>query len=105
MTGLLLDTLLPVPGSRVVTVASLAHRMLGDIHFEDLQWERRYSRIAAYGQSKLANLLFTYELDHRLERAKAETIAVAAHPGGSYTELARNVPTILHPGLPQSSGR
>jgi len=101
LTGLLLDNLLPVPGSRVVTVASLAHRMLGDIHFEDLQWERRYSRIAAYGQSKLANLLFTYELDHRLERASekraAETIAVAAHPGGSYTELARNVPTILHP--------
>lgn len=97
LTGLLLDNLLEVPGSRVVTVSSLAHKMLADIHFEDLQWERRYSRIAAYGQSKLANLLFTYELDHRLERAGKETIAVAAHPGGSYTELGRNVPTILHP--------
>lgn len=97
LTGLLLDRLLDVPGSRVVTVASLAHRMLADIHFDDLQWERRYSRIAAYGQSKLANLLFTYELQRRLSAANAETIAVAAHPGGSYTELARNVPTVLHP--------
>jgi NAD(P)-dependent dehydrogenase (short-subunit alcohol dehydrogenase family) len=95
-TGLLLDSLLPVPGSRVVTISSVGHRLLADIHFEDLQWERRYSRIAAYGQSKLANLLFTYELQRRLERAKKDTIAVAAHPGGSYTELARNIPTILH---------
>lgn len=96
-TGLLLDSLLPVPGSRVVTISSLGHRLLADIHFDDLQWERRYSRIAAYGQSKLANLLFTYELQRRLEQAKKDTIAVAAHPGGSYTELARNIPTILHP--------
>ncbi|WP_179466338.1 SDR family NAD(P)-dependent oxidoreductase [Mycolicibacterium vinylchloridicum] len=96
-TGLLLDSLLPVPNSRVVTISSLGHRLLADIHFDDLQWERRYSRIAAYGQSKLANLLFTYELQRRLEQANSDTIAVAAHPGGSYTELARNIPTILHP--------
>jgi NAD(P)-dependent dehydrogenase (short-subunit alcohol dehydrogenase family) len=96
-TGLLLDTLLPVPGSRVVTISSLGHRLLADIHFDDLQWERRYSRIAAYGQSKLANLLFTYELQRRLAAADTDTIAVAAHPGGSYTELARNVPAIFHP--------
>ena len=70
LTGLLLDTLLPVPGSRVVTVSSLGHRLLADIHFDDLQWERRYSRIAAYGQSKLANLLFTYELQRRLDQAE-----------------------------------
>jgi len=97
LTGLLLDTLLPVPGSRVVTISSLGHRLLADIHFDDLQWERRYSRIAAYGQSKLANLLFTYELQRRLAQAGKDTIAVAAHPGGSYTELARNIPTVLHP--------
>ncbi|EHB55875.1 short-chain dehydrogenase/reductase SDR [Mycolicibacterium rhodesiae JS60] len=96
-TGLLLDSLLAVPNSRVVTISSLGHRLLADIHFDDLQWERRYSRIAAYGQSKLANLLFTYELQRRLEQAKSDTIAVAAHPGGSYTELARNIPAILHP--------
>lgn len=96
-TGLVLDQLLTVPGSRVVTVASLAHRMMADIHFDDLQWEHRYSRIGAYGQSKLANLLFTYELQRRLAADSEPTIAVAAHPGGSYTELARNVPTVLHP--------
>ena len=97
LTGLLLDHLLAVPGSRVVVVSSLAHNLLADIHFDDLQWERRYSRIAAYGQSKLANLLFAYELQRRLALRDEPTIAVAAHPGGSYTELARNVPTILHP--------
>jgi len=96
-TGLVLDQLLTVPGSRVVTVASLAHRMLADIHFDDLQWENSYSRIGAYGQSKLANLLFTYELQRRLSASAEPTISVAAHPGGSYTELARNVPTLLHP--------
>ncbi len=100
-TGLLLDHLLAVPGSRVVTIASLAHRMLADIHFDDLQWDRRYSRIGAYGQSKLANLMFTYELQRRLaartDPGTDPTISVAAHPGGSYTELARNVPTLLHP--------
>ncbi|MET0993707.1 MAG: SDR family NAD(P)-dependent oxidoreductase [Mycobacterium sp.] len=89
-TGLLLDRLLPVPGSRVVTVSSQGHRMRAAIHFDDLQWEREYDRIAAYGQSKLANLLFTYELQRRLRTTN--TAAVAAHPGGSNTELARNVP-------------
>ena len=65
LTGLLLDHLLPVRGSRVVTVSSIGHRLRASIHFDDLQWERRYDRIAAYGQSKLANLLFTYELQRR----------------------------------------
>ena len=66
LTGLLLDLLLPVPGSRVVTVSSLGHRIRARIHFDDLQWERSYDRVAAYGQSKLANLMFTYELQRRL---------------------------------------
>src|ERR1700722_17699441 len=65
-TGLLLDRLLPVAGSRVVTVSSIGHRLLADIHFDDLQWEHRYNRVAAYGQSELSNLLFTYELQRRL---------------------------------------
>ena len=70
LTGLLLDRLLPVAGSRVVTVSSIGHRIFGaDIHFDDLQWERRYNRVGAYGQSKLANLLFTYELQRRLAPA------------------------------------
>jgi NAD(P)-dependent dehydrogenase (short-subunit alcohol dehydrogenase family) len=90
-TGLLLDRLLPVAGSRVVTVSSMGHRIRADIHFDDLQWERNYSRVGAYGQAKLANLLFTYELQRRLA-PRGTTIAVAAHPGGSRSELTRNLP-------------
>jgi NAD(P)-dependent dehydrogenase (short-subunit alcohol dehydrogenase family) len=93
-TGLLLDRLLPNAGSRVVTVSSTGHRIRADIHFDDLQWQRRYSRVGAYGQSKLANLLFTYELQRRLA-SRGTTIAVAAHPGGSRTELMRNLPARL----------
>jgi NAD(P)-dependent dehydrogenase (short-subunit alcohol dehydrogenase family) len=103
LTGLLLDNLLPVRGSRVVTVSSLGHRIRAAIHFDDLQWEHGYDRIAAYGQSKLANLLFTYELQQRLAaraaaKEKQPTIAVAGHPGTSNTELTRHLPAILKPG-------
>jgi NAD(P)-dependent dehydrogenase (short-subunit alcohol dehydrogenase family) len=94
LTGLLLDRLLPVTDSRVVTVSSLGHRIRAAIHFDDLQWERSYSRVGAYGQSKLANLLFTYELQRRLAPG-GTTIAVAAHPGGSNTELMRNLPRLV----------
>ncbi|OBH75167.1 short-chain dehydrogenase [Mycobacterium scrofulaceum] len=96
LTGLVLERLLPVPGSRVVTVSSMGHRILADIHFDDLQWERSYNRVAAYGQAKLANLLFTYELQRRLA-SHGTTIAVAAHPGGSNTELGRYTPTVFRP--------
>ncbi len=94
LTGLLLDRLLPVPGSRVVTVSSTGHRIRAAIHVDDLQSERSYSRVAAYGQSKLANLMFTYELQRRLA-PHGSTVALAAHPGVSHTELARNTPTAL----------
>jgi NAD(P)-dependent dehydrogenase (short-subunit alcohol dehydrogenase family) len=110
-TGLLLDLLLPVPGSRVVTVSSTGHRIRAAIHFDDLQWERSYSRTGAYGQSKLANLMFTYELHRRLAARGAATVAAAAHPGVSNTELVRNSPTLLRaplelvaPLLTQSAG-
>ena len=95
LTGLLLDLLLPVPGSRVVTVSSVGHRIRAAIHFDDLQWERSYSRAGAYGQSKLANLMFTYELQRRLTAHGAGTVATAAHPGMSNTELVRNSPTVV----------
>lgn len=95
LTGLLLDALLPVPGARIVTVSSLAHRARAAIHFDDLQWKRSYSRVGAYAQSKLANLLFTYELQRRLTAAGAPAIAVAAHPGGSDTDLTRHLPAAL----------
>ncbi|WP_433179696.1 SDR family NAD(P)-dependent oxidoreductase [Actinoallomurus sp. CA-150999] len=94
LTGLLLEAILPVPGSRVVTVSSVGHRIRAEIDFDDLQSERSYSRMAAYGRSKLANLMFTYELQRRLA-GKDATIAVAAHPGGSQTELGRNLPAPL----------
>jgi NAD(P)-dependent dehydrogenase (short-subunit alcohol dehydrogenase family) len=94
-TGLLLDHVLAAPGSRVVTVSSTGHRIIDAIRFDDLQWERGYNRFRAYGQSKLANLLFTYELQRRLEGTN--TIATAAHPGGSNTELMRNLPSLVQP--------
>lgn len=89
--GLLLDRLLATPGSRVVTVSSSAHR-IGRIDFEDLQSQRRYGPWRAYGQSKLANLLYTFELQRRLAGKGAQTIAVAAHPGYAATQLQERGP-------------
>jgi NAD(P)-dependent dehydrogenase (short-subunit alcohol dehydrogenase family) len=86
LTGLLLDRLLVTPGARVVTVSSGAHRY-GRIRFDDLHWERGYRKWFAYGQSKLANLLFVYELQRRLEAAGAGAISVACHPGYAATNL------------------
>jgi len=86
LTGLLLDLLLAGDGRRVVTVSSTAHK-LGWLRFDDLQWEKGYRKWAAYGQSKIANLYFTYELQRRLEAAGASCIAVAAHPGYAATNL------------------
>ncbi len=94
LTGLLVERLLATPGSRIVNVASLAHR-IGRIDFEDLQSERRYSPWPAYGQSKLANLLFTLELQKRLlgvGEERATTIAVAAHPGSTRSNLGHEAP-------------
>jgi NAD(P)-dependent dehydrogenase (short-subunit alcohol dehydrogenase family) len=102
LTGLVLDRLLATPGSRVVTVSSVAHRD-GVMHFDDLQFERGYRADDAYAQSKLANLLFTYELAARLEAAGQHTIALAAHPGVARTALfrwdPRPVRVLLSPAL------
>jgi NAD(P)-dependent dehydrogenase (short-subunit alcohol dehydrogenase family) len=97
LTGLLLENLLPVDGSRVVTVSSVGHRIRAAIHFDDLQWERSYNRVSAYGQAKLANLMFTYELQRRLGGHNEPTIALAAHPGLSDTELGRHLPALVQP--------
>ncbi|MCF6386357.1 SDR family NAD(P)-dependent oxidoreductase [Mycobacterium sp. MBM] len=96
LTGLLLDAMLDVDGARIVTVSSNGHKMGGAIHFDDLQWERSYSRMGAYTQSKLANLMFTYELQRRLA-PRGKTVALAAHPGTSDTELARYLPAVARP--------
>ncbi|MGB5373936.1 MAG: SDR family NAD(P)-dependent oxidoreductase [Polyangiales bacterium] len=86
LTGSLLDLITNTPGSRIVTISSIAHYM-GRIDFADLNWEKGYRAQAAYGQSKIANLLFTYELQRRLAAAGKDTIAVAAHPGWTETNL------------------
>jgi NAD(P)-dependent dehydrogenase (short-subunit alcohol dehydrogenase family) len=88
LTGLVLDRLLAVPGSRIVTVSSLGHTE-GVMRFDDLQFERGYQAQPAYWQSKLANLLFSYELQARLGAAGARTISLAAHPGIVRTDLWR----------------
>ncbi|WP_018331352.1 oxidoreductase [Actinomycetospora chiangmaiensis] len=83
LTGLLLDRLT----DRVVTMSSLAHR-LGSIRLDDLNWERRrYQRWLAYGQSKLADLMFAYELERRFVAAGSPLRSMAAHPGYSATNL------------------
>ncbi|OAN32629.1 SDR family NAD(P)-dependent oxidoreductase [Mycolicibacterium iranicum] len=94
LTGLLLDQIEAAPAGRIVTVSSIGHRIRADIHFDDLQLARNYNRVVAYGQSKLANLLFTYELQRRLSAAGSSTAALAAHPGGSNTELGRHLPLL-----------
>lgn len=86
LTGLLLDCLLAAEHARIVTISSMAHRR-GRVRFHDLDGARRYHPWAAYAQSKLANLLFAYELDRRLRRAKARAISVACHPGYAATNL------------------
>ena len=86
LTGQLIDLLLGTGGSRVVTITSIAH-FKGRIHFDDLSGESWYRRMKAYRQSKLANLLFAYELQKRLERSGSDTISVAAHPGISSTNI------------------
>ncbi len=88
LTGLLMPSLLAAPGSRVVTLSSNAHRG-GRMNLADLNSARYNQKFAAYGRSKLANLMFTYELQRRLAAADMQTIALAAHPGTARSELAR----------------
>ena len=88
LTGLLSDLLIETPGSRVVNISSNAHYG-GEIDFSDLFYQASgYNPMAAYNRSKLANLLFTYELQRRLAEQDGETMALAAHPGISATALA-----------------
>jgi len=92
LTGLLIDLLLKTPGSRVVNVSSGGHRF-GTMEFDDLMFEdgQGYSSVRAYGRSKLANILFTNELQRRYEAIGADAISVAAHPGLSSTNLAQHL--------------
>lgn len=92
LTGLLLDAVLATPNSRIVSLSSIAHRS-GKINFDDLQSKKKYSAFQAYSQSKLACLMYGYELQRRLDAAgQTSTISTIAHPGASNTNLAQHLP-------------
>jgi len=86
LTALLFSFMESTPGSRIVTVSSLMHK-IGKINFDDLNWEKSYSKWPAYGQSKLANLLFTLELDRRIKESGKQVKAMTSHPGYASTNL------------------
>ena len=86
LTAQLINMITSTPTSRVVTVSSMAHRF-GRLRFDDLQRTRGYNRWLTYGQSKVANLFFSYELQRRLIAAGHQTLSIAAHPGWARTNL------------------
>ena len=96
LTGLLLPLLAGTPGSRVVMVSSLSYKW-AELDFDDLQAQHGHSRRKAYGQSKRACLVFAYELHRRLAAAGCGTLAVAAHPGLSKTNLDQYFPALIRP--------
>lgn len=96
LTGGLLPVILTTEGSRIVTVSSMGHRM-GRIELDSFHGHGNYKPMRAYGQSKVANLLFTAELQRRLERARRATISLAAHPGGSRFAAGDGQASSLHP--------
>ncbi len=105
LTGHLFDLILQTPGARIVNVSSSAHRM-GKVEWDNLNAERKYGRWSAYGLSKLANLLFTYELQRKLTAVGVDVIATAAHPGYTATDLQRyntGVFNILNPIMAQDA--
>ena len=104
LTGLLQDLVTGTPGSRVVHVSSIQH-LVGRLDLEDPHFERRrYSPPNAYGQSKLANLIFMLELERRLRRTGSSTISLGAHPGMSVTGIADSMPILKVPGLRPTYG-
>ena len=98
LTGLLLPALASRPGARVVTVSSNAHKF-GRIDFDDLDGAKKYGSWRAYGQSKLANLLFAFELQRRADAAALPLLSMAAHPGTSRTNLVASGPAAHTSGL------
>ncbi len=88
LTGLLLPSIRSETSSRIVQVASIAHRQ-ARLHLDDLQLKRSYSPMVAYGQSKLAMLMFGLELDRRLKAAGSPILSVPAHPGVATTDITR----------------
>lgn len=94
LTGLLMNELNASAQARVVALSSVVHKM-GKISFSNLNAEKRYSKVEAYSQSKLACMMFAYELDRRLKKANSSVISVVAHPGVSATSLLQYIPKIV----------
>jgi NAD(P)-dependent dehydrogenase (short-subunit alcohol dehydrogenase family) len=95
LTGQLLELLISTENSRIVNVSSGAHNF-GNLDFDDLNWEKRtYAKWTAYGDSKLANLYFTYELDRKLKKNGIKTLVTASHPGWTATELQRTAGDVM----------
>jgi NAD(P)-dependent dehydrogenase (short-subunit alcohol dehydrogenase family) len=98
LTGLLLDILIKTPNSRIAVQSSIVHKQKsygGEIYFDDLNFEKSYNANFAYGQSKLANILFAYELDRKLKENKLDTIVTLAHPGVTKTNLQDDFPFLM----------
>ena len=93
LTGLLLDKLKTTKGSRVINQSSIAHNS-GKMNFDDINSEEKYSRLGAYGQSKLANMLFNHQLNRLFVENSIKAIAVGVHPGYTETKLQHNGPTV-----------
>lgn len=103
LTGLLLPMLLATSGARIVNTASLAHTWTRGLDLADLNWERkRYWKWDAYAKSKLANLLYTYELQRRLDRTGTDLLSLAAHPGYAATNLQLAGPALENSRLGQA---
>ncbi|MBW2313751.1 MAG: SDR family oxidoreductase [Deltaproteobacteria bacterium] len=98
LTGRMLPRLLAAPGARVVNVSSTMHKF-GHMNWDDLQSDKSYGKWRAYGQSKLANLLFTYEFQRRLEAAGADALTAASHPGYAATNLQATGPRMEGSGF------
>lgn len=102
LTGLLIDKVLETQGARIISTSSLGHRP-GDIYFDDIDADKSYNAQYRYFQSKLANLLFAYELERRLRKFDTDVISVACHPGGADTELSRYLPAAARLFVPLMS--
>lgn len=100
LTSLLYPALQDTKGSRIVSLSSIAHKF-GTIRFDDLHFTNGYNKMKAYSQSKLACLMFAYELDRRLRKAGANPISVAAHPGVASTHLGRNMSPVMRYFFPK----
>ena len=94
LTNLLFPLLNNTKGARIATTGSIAHES-GSINFNNINWEKNYAKMPAYRQSKLACLMFAYELQRKIDKAGSNVIAVSAHPGVSKTNLFNNLPLFI----------